>query len=170
MSQNLKLTVMKTIVSLFICFMVILVSCKKEETPKPSTSNTRPTQSNWYDDYTDGGVLPNNTATNPLMGTKWVLTKYITGGLVMQYPNDTLTFSTYNKYKVNQGGERTYSLSAITGSTNKTLTLNFFSSFGGSNYAGVVGAYFINDGFINNAEFSDMQNSTIRINAWFIKF
>lgn len=150
------------------CVILLFTSCFKEEAVTPNTPAQTP-QTNWYDAYVDGGTLPNNTYSNPLVGTKWVITKFLSGGFAMQYPNDTVSFITNTTYTLNSGSPRTYYLSGITGSTNKSLTLNFLSTFGGSNYVGVVGAYFIADGFINNAEFTDMQNSTMKIKAWLVK-
>jgi hypothetical protein len=57
----------------------------------------------------------------------------------------------------------------ITGSTNKSLTLSYFYPFGGSHYSGQVGQYFVEDGFISNIEFADLQNNTSTIRAWFEK-
>jgi hypothetical protein len=147
---------------------ISFTSCEKEDLPEPIPI-TQTDTSNWYDDYIDGGTIPTNTNSNPLKDTKWILTHWVSGGFVHSYPNDTIEFVSNTTYKLNGGAERTFFLSGITGSTNKTLTLNFFASFGGSNYAGVVGAYFIDDGFMNNIEFTDMQNSSIKIRAWFEK-
>lgn len=161
---------MRRLIYLLIFGTLLAFSCKKEPLVEPINNNTNDTTNtyNWYDDYTDGGQTPNNTNTNPIIGTKWVLTKYITG-FGTQYPNDTLEFISATKYKINGGIERTYNVAAVTGSTNKTLTLNFFYPFNGSNYSAAVGAYFVQDGFINNAMFTDLQNSSVHITAWFKK-
>jgi hypothetical protein len=57
----------------------------------------------------------------------------------------------------------------ITGSTNKSLTLDFFYPFGGSNYSGQIGQYAVEDGMMSNIEFVDLQNNTATIRAWFVK-
>jgi hypothetical protein len=57
----------------------------------------------------------------------------------------------------------------VTGSTNKSLNLYYFYPFGGSQYSGQVGQYFVEDGVMSNIEFTDLQNSTATIRAWFVK-
>lgn len=160
---------MKKFIFVILALGMIFVSCKKDELPTPTQTTANADTTNWEDEYNNGGLLPTNTNTNALEGTKWELIKYITGNLATQYVHDTLVFLPNYRYTLNGGASRVYQLSSITGSTNKQLTLDFFTSFGGSNYAGVVGAYFVEDGFINNAEFTDMQNSSIKIKAWFKK-
>jgi len=161
---------MKTIFYLLITLFIIFSSCKKDniEPTSPKKTDTTNNKTNWYDNYVDGGVIPNNTNVNPIVGTKWILTKVMINYSI-SYPNDTIEFVSSTQYKVNSGSVRTYSLYNITGSTNKCLTLNYFSSFGGSCYSLTVGCYFISDGFINNAEATDLYNSSIHIIAWFQK-
>ena len=53
--------------------------------------------------------------------------------------------------------------------SNKTLALYYFAPFGGSHYSAQVGFYFVSDGFMNNAEFTNIQNNTATTRAWFVK-
>lgn len=156
---------------LIILLMTLAItSCKKEEfgqyhTVAENTSN----QPSDTSSYTYGGVLPNNgNATNDLVGTKWVLTKYISG-FASDYPNDTLEFVSVNQYTLNGGAVRTYQLSSIPASNNFDLSLYFFFPFGGSHYSGEVGGTFVSDGQINNGHFINTQNPTSTIKAWFVK-
>jgi hypothetical protein len=144
-------------------------SCKKyegnyQQVPDPVDTT------NWQDGYQDGGTLPGGgTQTqNTLAGTKWVLIKVVSA-FSTTYPNDTINFVTNGAYVLNQNAQRTYVLSSVTGSTNKSLTLYHFYPFGGSHYSGQVGQYFVEDGIMSNIEFTDLQNSTATIRAWFVK-
>jgi len=159
---------MKYILITLLVFLTF-TSCKKiegnyQQIPDPVDTT------NWQDGYQDGGTLPGGgTQTqNTLIGTKWVLVKVVSA-FSTTYPNDTITFVSNNRYVLNQNAQRPYSISTITGSTNKSLTLYYFFPFGGSHYSGQVGYYFVEDGVISNIEFTDLQNSTSKIRAWFIK-
>lgn len=159
-----------------ILLAILLVGCSKEEiTPGNYTVGTvvigEP--NNWQADYQDGGVLPTwgtgpIGTNNELVGTTWVLTKVVSG-FSTTYPNDTIRFVSNTNYTLNNGAVRTYTLSSSVGTTNKTLTLNFFQPFGGSHYSGQVGFYFVSDGSIVNAEFHNIQNTTSTLRAWFTK-
>ncbi len=158
--------------NLFIVLLAIvaLSSCKKEEFgqyhSEPENTYNEPHDSTTY---VYGGTLPNTgTATNDLVGTKWVLTKYVSA-FATEYPYDTLDFVSANTYTLNGGAVRTYQLSSIPASTNYSLGLYFFFPFGGSHYSGDVGGMFVQDGEINNTEFTDNQNSSSTIRAWFVK-
>lgn len=119
--------------------------------------------------YTYGGTLPNSgNATNALVGTTWVLTKYVSA-FATESPYDTINFVSINKYTINGGAVRTYQLSSLPLSTNYELSLYYFFPFGGSHYSGEVGNSFINDGQINNVDFINIQNSSSSIKAWFVK-
>ena len=119
--------------------------------------------------YANGGTIPSvGAGTNDLVGTQWILTKYV-AAFVTEYPNDTIDFITVNTYTVNGGAEKTYALSGIPASTNHELSFYSFTSFGGSNYSANVGQTFVEDGEINNAEFHNIQNTTSKIRAFFIK-
>lgn len=147
---------------------LLLSSCKKEDyTPYEIVEETQDT-THWQDGYTNGGTLTGGSYSNPLIGTKWVLTKYVSA-FATEYPNDTIEFISNNTYKLNGGGDRPYTLSNIPSSTNYDLTLNYFSPFGGSHYSGNVGYYFVDDGEINNIEFTNIQNTSMTIRAWFEK-
>ena len=152
--------------------IVALTSCQKEDFGQYH-SETVNTYNNPSDDsyYVYSGTLPNSgTATNDLIGTKWVLTKYVTA-FATEYPNDTLDFVSANTYTLNGGAVRTYQLSSIPSSTNFNLSLYFFFPFGGSHYtANNIGQTFIQDWQINLAIFSDDQNTTQQnIRAWFTR-
>jgi hypothetical protein len=146
-----------------------ITSCKKYEGNYQQVPDPVDTIS-WQDGYQDGGTLPGGgTQTqNTLIGTKWVLVKVVSA-FSTTYPNDTITFVSNNRYVLNQNAQRPYSISGITGSTNKSLTLYYFFPFGGSHYSGQVGYYFVEDGLMSNIEFTDLQNSTSKIRAWFVK-
>lgn len=129
---------------------------------------------NPYDDtdYVYGGTLnnwSNNDETLNLTGTKWILSKW-TLGFITEYPNDTIEFVNKNYYKVNDLAVRTYTISNITGSTNKSLTFNYFYPLNGSGtYTGQVGHFFIEDGVINGGEFHDNQNTSLVYKIWMVK-
>ena len=108
--------------------------------------------------YTYSGVLNSNTTTTPtLVGTKWVVTKFVQN-FVSSYPNDTLTFTSNNQYKLNSSTIiRNYSLSGVVGNNMKSLSLYSFTTLGGD-WSGQVQSTFINDRVINNALFTDMFN------------
>jgi hypothetical protein len=148
----------------------VLASCKGI-TPGNYEPNSPlpPDTSHWQNQYTNGGLLPvGATTSSPLIGTTWVLTKFV-AGFSTSFPNDTLRFIGQSTYTINGGSERPYQLTAGVASTNKSLSLYYFSPFGGSHYSGQVGYTFISDGFIDNAEFKNIQNSTSKIRAWFVK-
>jgi len=158
--------------NLFIVLLVVLAlsSCKKDDFGQykqvPETVYNQPEDSTAY---TYGGTLPSSgNATNALVGTKWVLTEYLSA-FAHEYPNDTIEFVTINQYTINGGAVRTYQLNSLPLSTNFDLSLYFFFPFGGSHYSGEVGGTFIDDGEINNVEFINIQNSSSTIKAWFQK-
>jgi len=158
--------------NLFIVLLAIvaLSSCTKEDFGQyhvePENTYNPPHDSLIY---VYSGTLPNSgTATNDLVGTKWVLTKYVTA-FATEYPNDTIDFVSVNTYTLNGGAVRTYQLASIPSSTNYDLSLYYFFPFGGSHYSANVGGMFIQDSEINGAEFHNIQNTTSTIRAWFIK-
>jgi len=150
--------------------IISITSCNKKyvgpytQIPDPVDTTT------WQDGYTDGGTLPGGgSQTDPLIvGTKWVLVKVVSA-FSTNYPGDTITFVSNNRYVLNQNSQRPYALSTMVGSTNKSLTLDYFYPFGGSHYSAQVGEFFIDDGYMSNIEFTDLQNSTSKIRAWFVK-
>ena len=160
---------------IFYTFILLLSlsSCKKREYKGSYDQETVQREidtTSWDDDYIHGGTLPIGTGNldDELIGTKWVLLKYVSA-FATEYPNDTLTFISRTKYILNNDAERRYQLGTITSSTNKELTLNHFAPFNGSHYSAQVGQYFIDDGELNNVEFSDIQNTSTTIRAWFEK-
>jgi hypothetical protein len=159
---------MKKLILIFGLFLSI-TSCKKYEGSYQQIPDPVDTTA-WQDDYTSGGVLPGGGTQTPntIVGTQWVLVKVVSA-FSTNYPNDTITFISSNRYVLNQNAQRPYTLSMITGSTNKSLTLDFFYPFGGSNYSGQIGQYAVEDGMMSNIEFVDLQNNTATIRAWFVK-
>ena len=85
------------------------------------------------------------------------------------FPNDTIEYIDNTHYRLNGGAQRTYTLTTLSGSTNKSLTLNFLATLGGSLYSGQVGYYFVSDGFINNGEFTDLQYTSKKYKVWMVK-
>tara|TARA_R100001510_G_C7653042_1_gene211040 strand:+ start:255 stop:764 length:510 start_codon:yes stop_codon:yes gene_type:complete len=162
--RGMKLTILTAIL-----FSLLVTSCKKEDyIPYELVEENNQDTTQWQSSYSDGGTITNGTYTNDLLGTKWVLTKYVSA-FATEYPNDTIEFISVNTYELNGSGDRTYNLSNIPSSTNYDLTLNYFSPFGGSHYSGNVGYYFVDDGEINNVEFTNIQNTSMTIRAWFEK-
>ena len=104
--------------------------------------------------YTYSGVVGNPSTSTTLVGTKWVVTKYVQN-FVTQLPNDTLEFISTTQYTINGSTPRNYSLSSIVGNNNKSLSLYSFTTLGGD-WSGQVQGTFINDWVINNALFSNM--------------
>jgi hypothetical protein len=174
----LKNKIKKSFIALILTIIVSLVlfsvySCKKEVTPgnyvlgEPTTDTTT-----WQWQYTYSGILPNwgnGSINNELVNTKWVIRRYNIGGFNMTYPDDTLFFINNTNYLINgfQASFQTYQITNITGSTNKSLTLNFLQTFGGSNYSGQVGQFFVTQGLSSEIPivFNDMQ-SNITLNSW----
>ncbi len=165
---------------LLLCFGLFLIlslfaSCNKEPiTPgnyKAGTQENDTIDNSWVNNYQNGGTIPTVGGTmqnNELFGTTWVLTKVVSA-FATSYPNDTIKFVSNTNYTLNNGAVRPYQLSSSAGSTNKTLALYYFAPFGGSHYSAQVGFYFVSDGFMNNAEFTNIQNTTATTRAWFIK-
>jgi hypothetical protein len=163
---------MKNILFIFILIITLFSSCEKDDfgsyTEVPPTPEPEPIPLDSL--YTDGGVLPGGIGNqqNELVGTTWVIVKY-NNGFVNESPNDTLRFKTNSRYTFNGGADRIYSLSGIVGSNNKSLTLYFLATLGGSNYSGQVGYYFVEDGFANNIEFLDIQDNSKKYKVWMKK-
>lgn len=157
---------------LFVIAILGFTSCKKQEiTPGNYPANQAPsnTSTNWQSQYNNGGTINTGSgANNDLVGTTWVLTEYRVN-YSTKYPKDTIRFIDNTHYTIQNGTQRTYSLSSGVASTNKTLTFNLFYPFGGSNYSGEVGGTFVTDMVINNAQFTDLQNSSMKIITFFKK-
>lgn len=157
--------------NLIICLSILALtaSCKKYKGPYQQVPDPIDTTS-WQDSYINGGVLPGGgTQTqNTLVDTKWVIFK-IVSAFSTNYPNDTINFVTSNRYILNQNAERPYTYGQITGSSNKSLTLYYFYPFGGSHYSGQISPYAVEDGQMDNIEFTDLQNNTSTIRVWLKK-
>lgn len=159
---------------LFLILISFFASCKKEplkpgmysapEPPKPDTST-------WVWQYSNGGTIPtwsDTTQTISLVGTTWVLVKYVTQFATSQ-PNDTIRFVSNRYYTINNGAVIPYTLSSGVATTSKTLTLYYFYPFGSGHYSGQVSQNFVNDGVINNSEFKNIETTNTLIKAWFKK-
>ncbi len=150
-----------------------ICSCRKDDEYMPwvNVPEEQNDTTQWQDNYSDGGTLPYDTSySSGIIGTKWVLTKMVTA-FATEYPNDTIEFLTQNNYIIYGSPViRNYQLNSIVGSTDYSLSLYYFTSFGGGHYSANVGYYFIDDGVIDNAEFHNDYNSTTnKIRAWFEK-
>jgi hypothetical protein len=118
--------------------------------------------------YTYSGIIGNPTNTSPsLVGTKWIITKYIQN-FVPTYPNDTIVFVSNTKYTINSGSLRNYSLSSIVGNNMSSLALYSFTTMGGD-WSGQVQNTFINDWVINNSVFTNIMSSGQQVNLWAIR-
>ena len=145
-------------------------SCTKDNNPKyiqvPEVVDT----TSWESQYVNAGTLPNPSSNthNGLYGTKWKLVKYVTA-FATEYPNDTIYFISDTQYRLNsQTVTYQYVINSIVGSTNYSLSLYFFSPFGGSHYSGQIGHNYVTDGVMNNVVFNDLYNS-ITLKAWLVK-
>lgn len=117
--------------------------------------------------YSYSGVVGNPSTSTTLVGTKWVVTKYVQN-FVTQLPNDTLEFISTTQYTINGSTPRNYSLSSIVGNNNKSLSLYSFTTLGGD-WSGQVQGTFINDWVINNALFSNMFVTTPDARMWVVR-
>jgi len=158
---------MKKLIFLLVLGLVF-TSCKKEEFGQYNQV-LEPVDNLPTTTYVYGGTLPSTgTVSNDLVGTTWVLTKYVSA-FATEYPYDTIAFVSNNEYTINGGAVRTYQLNSLPLSNNFDLSLYFFSPMGGSHYSGEVGGTFIGDGEINNVQFQDIQNEGNTILTWFTK-
>jgi hypothetical protein len=112
-------------------------------------------------------VVGNPSTATTLVGTKWVVTKYVQN-FVTQLPNDTLEFISTTQYTINGSTPRNYSLSSIVGNNNKSLSLYSFTTLGGD-WSGQVQGTFINDWVINNALFSNMFTTVPDARMWVVR-
>ena len=148
--------------------ILAFASCEKEDFGQYS-QQLEPEDNPPTTVYTYGGTLPSTgTVSNDLVGTTWVLTKYVSA-FATEYPYDTIAFVSNNEYTINGGAVRTYQLNSLPLSNNFDLSLYFFFPMGGSHYSGEVGGTFIGDGEINNVQFQDIQNEGNTILTWFTK-
>jgi len=149
---------------------LLLSSCVKDNNPKyvqlPEVVDT----TSWESQYVNAGTLPSPSTNthNGLYGTKWKLVKYVTA-FATEYPNDTIHFISDTHYKLNsQTVSYKYIINNLVGTTNYSLTLYYFSPFGGSHYSGQIGHNYSIDGVMNNVVFNDLYNS-VTLKAWLVK-
>jgi hypothetical protein len=114
--------------------------------------------------YSYNGIIGNSTpVTTSLVGTKWVVTKFIQN-FVSTYPNDTLVFVSNTQYST----LRTYNLSGIVGNNMKSLSLYSFTTLGGD-WSGQVQSTFINDWVVNNSNFTNIMNTSTNVKLWMVR-
>ena len=171
---------MKKIIKICLLLVIGLTSCDPNDDTIYSENQTMGEDNSvneWnYNQYADDnysyeGTLDAwgpNFGVNDLVGTKWRVTR-VYNGFALTLLSDTIEFISGTEYKLNDLSPRTYTFSGITGSSNKSLSLNYFTTIGGSNYTGQVGGYFIEDGQINGAEFHDNQNVSLIFKVWMEK-
>ena len=95
---------------------------------------------------------------NILNNTTWVITRYDTENNTSVFPNDTLRFLNEDEYTINNSTSRLYSMGIVMNSNDKTLTLYDCTTFGGT-YTGRVLSTVVEDGEINNTEFTELYGS-----------
>jgi len=127
-----------------------------------------PTINNAPAGYSYNGVIGGSTpTTTTLVGTKWVVTKYIQN-FVSTYPNDTLEFISTTQYTINGSTPRTYNLSGIVSGSMKNLSLYSFTTLGGD-WSGLVQSTFINDWVVNNANFTNIMTTSSDTRVWMVR-
>lgn len=127
-----------------------------------------PTINNAPADYSYNGVIGGSTTnTTTLVGTKWVVTKYIQN-FVSTYPSDTLEFISNTQYTINGSTPRTYNLSGIVSGSMKNLSLYSFTTLGGD-WSGLVQSTFINDWVVNNANFTNIMTTSSDTRVWMVR-
>lgn len=118
--------------------------------------------------YSYNGVINGSTTvTTNLVGTKWVVTKFIQN-FVSTYPSDTLEFISNTQYTINGSTPRTYNLSGIVGNNMKSLSLYSFTTLGGD-WSGLVQNTFINDWVVNNASFTNVMTNNTETRVWMVR-
>ena len=163
------------IILLVVSGVFMLSSCEKFDATDNQYSNQTEeidtTLIDWHKTYTFGGVLTTSISAinNPLVGTKWLLTEYRVGFGPIQHPNDTLLFINNDIYTINNGSAKSYRLSSLPMTTSYELTLFYFYPFGSGHYSAKVDKYFVENQQINNAIFTDLDNTSIEIQAYFVR-
>jgi hypothetical protein len=114
--------------------------------------------------YTYGGLFSDVIETSDLVNTKWVVTKFY-DGFSNNYPNDTIFFVNTNKYTINGGVQKNYTINSIVGNNMSELTLYGFYTIGGD-YSGMVPNTFVTDGQINSISFTDIFNTNNNKLVW----
>ncbi len=117
--------------------------------------------------YIYQGVINNNTSSNSIIGTKWVVTKYY-DGFSNNYPNDTLDFYSSTEYRINSGTPQDYTSYSVFGNNMTELTLYGFYTIGGD-FSGMVPDNFVNNGEINSALFTDIFNTNNDKLVWMVR-
>jgi hypothetical protein len=148
---------------------LLLSSCVKNENPKYVILPDKVDTTKWEDEYVNAGTIPTiGNTNNGLYGTDWKIVKYVTA-FATEYPNDTIHFINNTQYRLNsQTVSYKYVLTTVTGSTNYSLTLYYFSPFGGSHYGAQIGHNYATDGVMNNIIFNDLYNS-VTLKVWLVK-
>jgi len=128
-----------------------------------------PILTNVPNNYVYDGILGNNNTTNTtLVGTKWVVSKFIQN-FTSIYPNDTLEFISNTQYTINNSNPKNYSLSTIIGNSGmKSLSLYSFTTLGGD-WSGQVQNSFISDWVINNSNFSNILGNNTDVKLWMVR-
>ena len=104
---------------------------------------------------------------NILKNTTWVITRYDTKNNTSVFPDDTLYFINTDSYTINGGIERRYTLGIVMNSNDKALTLYDHTTFGGT-YTGRILSTVVEDGEINNSEFTELYGSD-SVKVWMEK-
>jgi hypothetical protein len=157
--ETIKLIIIWGLIGIF---LILFNSCQKDNIePYVEVSEEVSNPPAWNSGYTNGGTLPNGGTTfqNNLIGTEWVITKVVTG-YSSQTKNDTIKFVSNNKYTINNGAQKTYQLSLITNSNNISLRLDYVFTIGSGIYTGVLSSTFVEDGIVNDGQFTNYENSS----------
>jgi len=169
----MKLEDKKTLLNVifFIIVILLLFSCEKE--PITQTPTVEVETTNWQDQYSSGGTVPDWTNStnnnNELVGTNWVLTKILTG-FGSTTMSDTLHFITNTQYYINSDSTNIALYSLYTSQNNVTLT---FKPFIPMNYiqcsTNQLGVGFSNGQAIIVVDFVNLYNTVSTFRAWFTK-
>lgn len=149
----------------------IITGCKKDN-PAPYVPPTSVVTTNWENQYTNGGTLPNwtnETQINELVGTTWVLTK-IMNGFGSNIMQDTLHFVTNTKYYI--GSDTTKSAYYTLYSSQNNMTLTFKPLIPVNNIhcsTDQLGVGFASGSQIIGVEFVNLYDTSTKFKAWFTK-
>jgi hypothetical protein len=154
-----------------VLIMFTVTGCKKNN-PAPYVPPTSVDTTNWQNQYTNGGTLPNwtsGTQTNDLVGTTWLLTKIMNGfGTTIMY--DTLHFVTNIKYYIGSDTTNSASYTLYSAQNNMTLT---FKPLMPVNYmhcsTDQLGLGFASGSQIIGVEFVNLYDTSTKFKAWFTK-
>ena len=165
--------------TVYIISIFALIGCNPDDSTNYSQYQDMtpdPKEDGIYSQYNDenyiyAGVLDDwgsNHGINDLVGTKWLISR-IYNGYPYTTTDYTLTFLTGTTYQIDSLEPRTYTFSDIVGVSDKSLTFNFFTPLGGSNYSGQVGAFFIEDGMVNGNKFYRYYDQSTVFKIWMEK-